>query len=226
MIYGTESPQFKELMKGRSEARNGAYWYAREIESNIAPLVDTERDWVLLNVRGMCTDHAIVFIHNNLYPDHYSWLSQYDDLVLVCGIPETVVNVAHLGTAVYLPLSIDVEHVAQFRREKDRRVCYAGRRSKLGGKRFPRKVDMLTGLNRDDLLRELARYRQCYAVGRCALEAKALGCEVLPYDPRFPDPSFWQVLDNRDAASMLQGILDVIDGRCDGQAGTACGAEG
>ena len=29
---------------------------------------------------------------------------------------------------------------------------------------------------------------------------------------RNPDPSFWKVIDNREAAQMLQGILDVVDG--------------
>ena len=44
------------------------------------------------------------------------------------------------------------------------------------------------------------------------IEAKVLGCEILPYDPRFPDPERWKVLDNRDAAVILQKQLDLIDG--------------
>ena len=38
------------------------------------------------------------------------------------------------------------------------------------------------------------------------------GCEIMPYDKRFPDPSIWRVLDNRDAAKILQQKLDEIDG--------------
>lgn len=43
------------------------------------------------------------------------------------------------------------------------------------------------------------------------IEAKILDCEVLPYDPRFPDPSIWKVLDSMDAVKMLQGLIDKID---------------
>ena len=59
----------------------------------------------------------------------------------------------------------------------------------------------------------MARYRNVYAIDRVAIEAKVLGCSVLPYDRRFPDPNFWEVIDSRDAAKMLQGILDDIDGK-------------
>ena len=68
-------------------------------------------------------------------------------------------------------------------------------------------------MKRQDMLPIMARYRRAYAVGRTAIEARILGCDVLPYDPRFPDPSVWKVVDNREAAAMLQKILDGIDGR-------------
>ena len=63
------------------------------------------------------------------------------------------------------------------------------------------------------MLKEVAKCRKVYAVGRCAIEAKYLGAEILPYDPRYPDPSIWQVLDNVEAAKILQEKLDKIDGR-------------
>jgi hypothetical protein len=66
-------------------------------------------------------------------------------------------------------------------------------------------------MEHDELLREMAKYRRVYAVGRTAIEAKILGCEVLPYDQRFPDPSIWKVLDSMDAAKMLQRLIDKID---------------
>lgn len=50
----------------------------------------------------------------------------------------------------------------------------------------------------------VAKYRNALAVGRCAIEAMVLGCEILPYDRRCPDPSIWRVVDNREAAQMLQ----------------------
>ena len=61
------------------------------------------------------------------------------------------------------------------------------------------------------LLAAMARCESVYAVGRCAIEAKALGVKVLPYDERFPDPEVWQVLDNSEAAEILQRKLNRID---------------
>ena len=112
----------------------------------------------------------------------------------------------------YLPLSIDVEYVKRFAREKDRDTAFVGRPSKLREHRFNAWTDCITGKPRDELLKEVARYRKVYAVGRCAIEARALGCEILFYDQRFRDTSFWKVVDSRDAAFMLQTILDAHDG--------------
>ena len=41
--------------------------------------------------------------------------------------------------------------------------------------------------------------------------AKCLGCEVLPYDDRYPNPDVWKVLDNKDAAKILQQKLERIE---------------
>ena len=64
---------------------------------------------------------------------------------------------------------------------------------------------------REELLKWIAPYKKCYAIGRCAIEAKVLGCEILPFYDPFPDPEFWQVIDNKEAAKMLQAELDKID---------------
>ena len=66
-------------------------------------------------------------------------------------------------------------------------------------------------MDRKNLLAKMASYRKVYAVGRTAIEARALGCEILPYDPRYPDPSIWQVIDNKEAARILAGHLKNID---------------
>ncbi len=191
---------------------NGAYYYSQEICRNIIPNVETDRNWITINVQGRACDHAVVFIHNNKTPENYNWLSRYKDLVLVCGIPETCEKVKALGRAVYLPLSIDVKEVKKHSGKKTRERAFVGRSVKRSGLTLEAGIDYLENLPRDRLLDELARYKEVYAVGRCAIEAKALGCKILPYDPRFPDPSRWKVVDNFDAASMLQGILDEIDG--------------
>ena len=191
---------------------NGAFYYSKEIVKNIIPLIDTDRNWITVNVYGVGCDHAIVFVHNNLHPEHYEWLRRYKDLILVCGIPETVEKVSHLGKAIYLPSSIDVDYVKQFRTEKTKKAAFVGRKAKRKGIDLPDYIDYLEGLPRTQLLRELAKYETVYAVGRCALEAKVLKCKLKAYDPRFPKVSRWKILDNKDAAKMLQAELDKIDG--------------
>jgi hypothetical protein len=195
---------------------NGAYYYSREIVRNIIPRVETDRNWVTVNIYKVACNHAIVFVHNNLHPENYAWLKDYSDLILVCGVPETVDKVKHLGRAIYLPLSVDVADVEQYRAtEKTRGAAFAGRPSKatMPGIDLPSNVEQLQEMPRPELLRRMAEYYQIFAVGRTAIEAKILGCEILPYDPRFPDPSIWQVIDNKDAAVMLQSELDKIEPR-------------
>ena len=213
MIINHEHPQYKrKWQKIGANKYNGAYYYSREICKNIIPNVRTDRNWITINIKGVGCDHAIVFIHNNKHPDHYDWLSQYDDLILVCGVPETCEKVAHLGKTIYLPLSIDVDYVKCFCTDrKTRSTAYVGRRSKAKWGILPNDIDYICSTGREKLLREMTKYRKVYAVGRCAIEAKVLGCEVLPYDPRFPDPRFWQVIDNKEAAVILQTKLNQID---------------
>ena len=191
---------------------NGAYYYSIEICERLIPNISTSRNWVTVNVPGCAADDSIVFIHNNLHPENYEWLRAYKNLVLLCGIPDTVEKVAHLGHAAYLPLSVDVAEVQRHARRKDRQIAYAGRPSKRLGMSFDTEPDAIEGLPRHQFLDELARYRQVYAVGRTAIEAKVLGCEVLPYDPRFPYPDIWEVRDTLDVVPVLQSILDDVDG--------------
>lgn len=204
----------RRLSRSGGNRYNGAFYYSKEIVKNIIPNVDTDRNWVTVNQVGKALDHSIVFVHNNLHPEHYEWLRRYDDVLLVCGVPSTVDKVSHIARAVYLPLSVDVKYVEQFKREQDRDTAFFGRRGKANGHDFG-DSDVIFGIPREKMLPLMARYRHVYAVGRTAIEAKILCGEdsVLPYDPRFPDPSVWEVLDNREAAAMLQDILDDYDGR-------------
>ena len=160
---------------------NGAYYYSKEIVENIIPNVETDRNWITVNVKGVGLNHAIVFIHNNLHPENYEWLKfyGYKDLVLVCGIPETCEKVAHLGKAIYLPISVDVDYVKQFRvEEKTKGSAFVGRPAKKKYGKLPDGIDYLEGLPRDELLKAMAEYKNVYAVGRCAIEAKILGCKL------------------------------------------------
>lgn len=213
-VYDHTMPQYKRRREilNPGARYNGAYYYSQEIVDNIIPSVETDRAWVTVNVPRYACNHAIVFVHNNLDPTLYDWLKMYDDVVFVCGIPETAERMKYLGKTIYLPLSVDVEYVEQFKVDKKtKKVAFAGRPGKKKRGILPDDIDLLEGMPRDKLLEKMADYEQIYAVGRTAIEAKVLGCEILPYDERFPDVDRWQVLDNKDAAKILQQELDKID---------------
>ena len=192
---------------------NGAYYYSVEIGKYFIPNIKTDRNWVTVNIPPQCADHSIVFIHNNLHPEWYEWLSDYKDLILVCGIPETCEKVKHLGKPIYLPLSVDVREVAEYRTEKTKSTAFAGIREKRFGTRVPHSIDYSEGLDRDNFLKAIAPYKSLLAVGRTAIEGKILGCRIIPYDKRFLDPDIWQIVDSSEACQMLQVNLDLIDRR-------------
>lgn len=211
-ILNHDHPEFNRLRKriGRHKY-NGAYYYSKEICENIIPYIKTDRPWVTVNVTGVCCDNAIVFIHSNIKSASVNaWLARYENLILICGIPETVEKINHLGKAFYLPLSIDTEYVKSFKTRKDRLIAFAGRVTK--DVNIPEGVPKIQGVPREVLLSEIAHYKYVYAVGRTALEAKCLGCKLLPYDPRFLDVGRWKVLDNKDVIPKLQAIIDEVDG--------------
>lgn len=211
-IIDHNHPKYREKWsKMTSNQFNGAFYYSKEIVKNIIPNVKTDRPWVTINVPGECRDHAIVFIHNNKHPENYCWLANYKDLILVCGIEKTAHFVSQYHRAIVLPLSVDVADVEQYKRPQDKEMAYVGRYSKQIGLKLPKGCDKIFNMPRTKLLYEMSRYKKVYAVGRCAIEAKVLGAEIGYYDPRYPDPSIWQVLDNRDAAKMLQAKIDEID---------------
>lgn len=213
MIIDHDHPQYRAKWRRCGGNRwNGAFYYSKEIVENIIPLIVTDRNWMTVNVPNVGAEHSIVFIHNNLHPEYYDWLKRYDDLILVCGIGDTAKNMGHLGKAIYLPLSVDVEYVKQFRREKTKDTAFVGRQPKRRGVAFPKGTDIIEGMRREQLLERMAEYEKVYAVGRTAIEAKILGCKVLPYDERFPDPRRWRIVDNKDAAAILQEKLNKIDG--------------
>lgn len=216
MIISHDSPIYQaQRAKLGPSFHNGAYYYSVDIVKNIIPNVKTDRNWVTIMVNKECLNHSIYFLHNNLYTFKYNFIKNYDDVIVVAGTPETAHRCRNLGRGcIYLPLSIDVDYVKQFRvKRKTKDTCYAGRAFKIYSELVPKDADRLSNLNHDELLKQMAKYKKVYAVGRTAIEAKVLGCEVLPYDPRFPNPEVWQILDNKEAAKILQEELDKYDKR-------------
>lgn len=218
MIIDHNHPEYEAIRKKCGNGKyNGCYYYSREIVKNIIPNVKTWRGWntVGRELDGMC-DHMIVFLHDNSTPWNYGWLKKYKDLVLVCSSEYTLNSVIYSGHTVLLPMSIDTEYVKQFRTEKTKDTCFVGniwvRRSLTNPSAITGKVDFFSSLPRERLLKEVAKYKRGFAIDRCAQELLCLGVELLPLETRYGCDNIGQLLDNRDAAQILQKELDKIDG--------------
>lgn len=210
-------PDYIARRKAIGKAKfNGCYYYSCEIVKNIIPRVKTWRDWntVGRECEGM-HDHMIVFLHDNSTPWNYDWLKKYKDLVLVCSSQYTADSVKYSGHTIVLPMSIDTEYVKRFRvAKKTKGTCFVGNKWVLdnANNELPPNVDRFSGFSRTKLLRELAKYRRAYAIDRCALEAKVLCCKLLRLDTRYSVDQVGRVLDNREAAEILQKELNKLDG--------------
>lgn len=219
-ITHLSKPYQDKIALNKWKKYNGAYYYSEEIVKNMIPLVDTKRPFVTINT-GRAYDHAIVFIHSNiLLESTYNYLHKYKDLILVCGLIETQSKMDYLfpeHKVIYLPLSVDVDYVKQFYIPFDKKpydTCYAGRVGKFNSPSDPLamfKVKMLTNMERNKLLPEMAKYQYVYSVGRCAIEAQILGCKVLNYDPRFSPTVKWDIHDNKEMAKVLNQLIKAID---------------
>ena len=214
MIVDHNHPLYiKKRKSSGNDKFNGAYYYSKEIVKNFIPNINTDRNWITVNIPSLegDWDHSIVFIHNNRNPNYYSWLKKYKDLILVCGIPQTCENMRFYGKPVYLPLSVDVKNVKKHKKaHKTKNMGFAGRMIKLNN-HVPNDCDVLSGMSQTRLLDKMSRYKKIYAVGRTAIQARILGCEIGVYDERFPDPKFWKVVDNSEAVKILQQMIDEID---------------
>lgn len=220
MIINHRHPDYIRARNRIGKSRyNGAYYYSKEICENIIPKIKTDRNWVTVELKNEPIDHAIVFVHNRI---HLEWFEKYKghDVILVVSVPGLCKKLKHIGPTIYLPLSVDVDYVKKYRREKDREVAFVGRKAKLReipGSKLPNDIDYVCGMPREQLLREMARYKKIYAVDRVAIEGLILNCEILPYERNYPDPSIWKVMDNSEAAEILQRKLDEIDGGNNGK---------
>lgn len=220
IIIGIKNNNYLAYRKAFPEGRyNGAYYYAKEIEKNIIPLVKTDRNWDCLGMKMTPhRDYSIIFLHHNLnFANTYKWVNKYKDVILVASSWATYAAAQDAGyRVIYLPLSVDVSYVQRFKSPKTKRACYAGNRWSFKEKDLaemvPDYVDYPpANIQRENLLKFIAPYRECYCIGRCAIEAKILGCEIKVCDSRYPDPEYWEVIDNKDAAKILQEELDKID---------------
>lgn len=218
MIIDHNHPLYAKKRRSMRDGNqyNGAYYYSKEIVKNIIPNVKTDRNWITIRLSEMKEhpDHSIIFIHNNKNPNYYEYLKDYKDCILVCSLPTTAENLRFFGKTVYLPLSVDVDYVKKFRvKNKSKDIAYAGRAIKLEymNNRVPKGTTTLCNMCQSQLLKEMAKYKTIYASGRTAIQAKILGCKVLPHETNFPDSRFWKVIDNKESAKTLQKLIDEID---------------
>lgn len=194
---------------------NGAYWYSKELLENVIPYIKTNRNWILINAEHTCYDHSIVFIHNNAHPERYEWLAPCKDLILVCSTIKTLETMIEMFPhfhSIFIPLSIDINYVKQFKaKRKTKKVCYYGRLEKCPKKLMKDKsIVKLGDGERDELLKEAGKFKTVYAIGRCALEALALGCDVKAHEGEYNCVKF-TLLDNKEIIPELQRLLNEID---------------
>lgn len=214
MIIDHNHPLYKAKRNKQSFGKyNGAYYYSVDIVKKIIPIVKTDRNWVTVRIDEMkVPDHSIMFVHNNRNPNLYEFVKHSKDVILVCSVKDTYDNMKFYGTPIYLPLSLDIESVEKYRRKnKTKEMAFAGRRLKITNM-VPKECDILTDMPQSSLIREMSKYKKVYAVGRTAIQAKILGCEIGVYDSKYPDTSFWKPIDLKEAAKMLQEELNIIDG--------------
>lgn len=208
------SPEYKAL---KIPHTNGAYFYSVDLVNNIIPKIKTDRNWILINAEHQCFDHSIVFIHNNAHPERYTWLLGHKDLILVCStyyslkIMQIMFPKFH---CIYIPLSIDTKYVKQFKpKRKSKETAFFGRLCKCPREILENdKITKIAGDDRESLLKEVGKFKKVYAIGRCALEAKCLGCKVINHKGEYDGEKF-RLLDNKDIIPELQRLINEIDGK-------------
>ena len=215
MIIDHTHPEYKKRRNRQGFGKyNGAYYYSKDIVKYIIPYVKTDRNWVTIRMEDVpIPDNSIVFIHNNRNPNYYEYLKDYKDLVLVTSVQNTYDNMLFFSDKVILlPLSVNIKSIEKYKvKEKTKSQAFAGRRLKMNNK-IPKECDILTDMPQSQLIKEMAKYKKIYAVGRTAIQAKILGCEIGVYDNMYPDPKLWKPIDCVEAVKILQKELDKIDG--------------
>lgn len=217
-IFSHLSPEYQEYCTKHGVLRNnGAYWYSKEIYENIIPKIITRRNWVTVNVPDCCYDNSIVFIHNNANPERYAWLKDYKNLILVCSNVKTlnfIIKLLPKAHTILIPLSIDTNYVKQFKaKRKSKDTAYYGRIEKCPKKILKDKsITKIYGTDREANLKEIAKYKTVYSIGRCQLEAKCLGCKVISHKGEYENIE-WELLDNKDIIPELKRLIKEIDKR-------------
>jgi len=221
LFITTEDTNYKKLHDSLGSAKhNGLYYYAKIIEKYIIPNVETDRPWNTIGIKSCGgKDRMIIFVHNNIQPEKYAWVRRFDDVVIVSSQKKVAERMKLYGHSIYLPLSIKVSDLDQYKvKKKDQDMCYMGNpwafKKNDIAKYVPARAHRFGDMPREELLPIIAHYKIVYATGLCALEARALGCEVRNCSSRVDDiDDMFPLVDVSDAVKMLQKALDKIDKR-------------
>lgn len=207
---------------------NGAYWYAKEIEEIILPEVGDLNLYIntvgaLLYDRLEVPQGAVIVCHDNV-----NTIKTYIKLfrlgiLWVCSKQSVADLLKEKGeTAVYIPLSVDTHYVAKFKRKKKTEDnayignAWAFKKNYLES--LPDDVDQIYGLERDDLLTEMSKYKNVIAEGRCLIEAKVLGCKTSRPTYEAVNVIDREVFDTREAIPLWKDVLEshskTMKGKC------------
>lgn len=222
IILGTQSQRFKEWHSRQTEGRNnGSYWYSSEIEEIILPKISADVFVVtagaVLYQRHEVPDGAVMVCHDNRTTNNSYGKFFGKNILWVCSKHSTVKTLEEYGEkAVYIPLSIDTTYVAQYQKKRHTKdIAFVG--NSWGFKKryldsLPKDIAQISDLEREDLLKEMSKYKRVICEGRVYLEATVLGCQ--PEIPKYEDttaevPEMFdgRPLDSRNAIPLWQEVL-------------------
>ena len=215
IVYGTKTKRYTEWQDSHQK-NTGAHFYAKEIEDIILPKLDLNLFIITagaaLYPANEVPDGAIAVCHDNRYTKESYHRLFRKGIVWVCSKQSTVDKLKSYGeNAVYIPLSIDTRYVAKYKTKKTKDIAYVGnpwafKADYLAS--LPPNIDQLSNMEREDLLKAMAKYRRVIAEGRCLMEAQVLGaeCEVPKYENL--ESVFVEPLDSLDAVSYWAEALD------------------
>ena len=220
-IIGTDNPKYQDWLKTVGTKINGAYLYAREIEQNILPSIETDDTIntvaIILYAPDEIPDESVVVAHDN-----YQTVERYrayfgKRLRWICSMESTRDKLLAEGEfARYIPLSVDFNYIDKFKKRiKTADTAFFGNlwlfKQETVNNLIEKGVVIYGSMTRELALSEIAKYKKIYAEGRCAIEAQRLGAKILPldygdaFDSIIPKP-----YDNRDLIPEWQKAFEPL----------------
>jgi len=217
IVVGTKDRRYKSWRESQGITRNnGSYWYAKELEDIILPAL-SDLNCMVVTVGAtqfdvqQIKDGAVIVCHDNrsTVENYGKWFKR--GMIWVCSKKSTQEILLSRGeTAYYIPLSVDTAYVAQYKRKRRSGTAYVGNAWQFKAEylaTLPKKVKQLSGMERDELLADMSKYKRVIAEGRCLMEAKVLGAEVEVPQYKALEAVMVDVLDSRDAIPLWREVL-------------------